>query len=89
MKPMTTLFCLLLLTAGLASAQRVEGAESRLYMHFFKSQVCPHCKQAEKELPGILKKYPRIAMVSYDVRNARNQVDAVNRQNMGRLITML
>lgn len=89
MKRRSTLFCLIVLTAGLASAQRVDGVENRLYMHFFKSQVCPHCKQAENDLPGILRRYPRITMFSYDVRNARNQVDAVNRQNMGRLITML
>ncbi len=88
MKRMIILYCLLAFTAGLA-AQRADAAESRLYLHFFKSQVCPHCRQAEKELPAVLKRYPRITMVSYDVRNAMNRVDAVNRQNMGKLIAML
>jgi hypothetical protein len=89
MKRMIYLFCLIILTAGLFAGQRVDGAEGRLYLHFFKSQVCPHCKQAEKDLPGILKRFPRITMVSYEVRNAMNQIDALNRQNMGRLIAML
>ncbi len=89
MKCMIILCSIMTLLAGLAPEQRSDGAEGRLYLHFFKSQVCPHCKQAEKDLPGILKRYSRITMVSYDVRNARNQVDAVNRQNMGRLISML
>ncbi len=89
MKRFGILVCALALAAGLSQARRADGAESRLYLHFFKSQVCPHCRLAEKELPAVIKRYPRITMVTYDVRNAMNQVDAVNRQNLGKLIAML
>ncbi len=89
MKKMTGFFCLMILCSFFAAALRADGAESRLYLHFFKSQICPHCKQAEKELPAVLRRYPRITMVSYDVRNAMNQVDAANRRNLGKLIAML
>ncbi|MBP7738707.1 MAG: hypothetical protein KA369_22215 [Spirochaetes bacterium] len=89
MKKMTGFSCLMIFCSFFAAALRADGAENRLYLHFFKSQVCPHCKQAEKELPPVLKRYPRITMVAYDVRNAMNQVDASNRQNLGKLIAML
>lgn len=89
MKNIVGLFCLILLVSGTAASQQAEGAEKRLYLHFFKSQICPHCKQAEKELPSVLRRYPRITMIAYDVRNAMNQVDAVNRRNLGTLIAML
>ncbi len=89
MKNIVGLICLMVLASGPGALQQATGVESRLYIHFFKSQICPHCKQAEKELPAVLRRYPRITMITYDVRNVMNQADAVNRQNLVKLIAML
>ena len=89
MKRIIAICHLVVISAFLVPAEHATGAANRLYLHLFTSGVCPHCRLAERELPVMLTRYPRITLVSYEVLNSRGQADAKNRQNMMKLISML
>ncbi len=83
----------LALTAVAAAGFVVQGAdgskEARLQVYFFTSGVCPICKQAGRELPAMLRRYPRLELRTYEVRDAQNRVTDLHRRNMGTLMRLL
>ncbi|MBN2080174.1 MAG: hypothetical protein JW838_14490 [Spirochaetes bacterium] len=60
-----------------------------LPVHFFTSGVCPACKQAGRELPAMLGRYPRLRLRTYEVRDAMNRVNDLHRRNMALLVRLL
>ena len=83
------LVCPALVAAVLFFPDAARGGQGLLYVHFFTSAICPHCKQAESQLPGMLKRLPRLRLMTYQVLNARGQADAVNIRNKKKLIGMI
>ncbi|MBN2159169.1 MAG: hypothetical protein JW807_07220 [Spirochaetes bacterium] len=89
---MSRLCATVIFFAGIVCFQNYtpEAAETgRITLHFFTSGVCPACVRAERELPAMLKKYPRISLAKYEVRDSMNRVTPAHRRNVSALVSML
>ena len=89
MKRIPAVVACLIVAAAAAPRGGDASTGGKLQVHFFTSGVCAVCKQAERELPAMLARHPRLELRTHEVRDAQNRVTDIHRRNLALLVRML